>query len=114
MKTLWQDVRYGARMMAKRPGFTAMVVVTLALDVGACAAVFTVVNAFLLRPLPFAEPDRLVVIQSERGGERLGVSFPDYQDWRRENRVFDDMAFINASWMANVNAGARTGRCRRR
>ena len=78
-----QDLRYGARLLAKNPGVTLIAVVTLALGIGANAAIFSVVNAFLLRPLPYGEPDRLVMVSSEHRGQSIGVSFADYEDWRR-------------------------------
>ncbi len=91
---VWQDVRYGVRMLAKSPGFTAVAVLTLAIGIGANIAMFSVVNAVLLRPLPFEEPDRLVVVQ-QRGrqqGWTTGFSYPDFLDWREQNPVFEEFA----------------------
>ena len=103
-----QDVRHGARLLAKNPGVTLIAVVTLALGIGANAAIFSVVNAFLLRPLPYGEPERVVMVDSQLRGQSIGVSFADYEDWRLQNHVFDELAFFNLRWNANVEFGNET------
>jgi putative ABC transport system permease protein len=95
VQTLLQDVRYGLRLLAKNPGFAAIAIVTLALGIGANTAIFSVVNAALLRALPYRDPGELVYVWSAekaRGINQSTVSIPDLGDWRRENRVFDGLA----------------------
>src|SRR5262249_55293976 len=94
MQTLWQDLRYGARMLLKNPGFTAVAVFTLALGIGTNTAIFSVVNAVLLKPLPFAEPGRLVWVWGNirNGGNRASVSPLDYLDYRAQNTTFEQFA----------------------
>ncbi len=95
MGTLVQDLRYGLRMLAKNPGFTAVAVLTLALGIGANTAIFSVVNAVLLRPLPFPASDRIMRVVSGRirdNGADGNVSYPDFLDWRAQNHVFEQMA----------------------
>src|SRR5262249_2245985 len=88
-----QDLRFGVRMLLKHPGFTAVAVLTLSLGIGANTAIFSVINAVLLRPLPFAEPDRLVVIaETHPEIPRLEVATPDFKDWQRQSQSFVDMA----------------------
>jgi predicted permease len=93
METFLRDIRYGARSLRKSPGFTAVAVLTLALGIGANTAIFSFVNAVLLRPLPVAEPERLVYVF---GGSRTSPynvsSYPDYLDYRDGNHVFSDLA----------------------
>src|SRR5262245_53584529 len=82
-ETIWQDLRFGVRMLLKRKGFTAVAALTLALGVGANTAVFSVINAVLIRSLPFAEADRLVMIWETHPDVRGPVgSYPDFLDWR--------------------------------
>ncbi len=94
MQTLWQDLRHGARMLLKNPGFTVIAVFTLALGIGANVAIFSVVNAVLIQPLPFAEPDRMVWVWGNirNGGNRASVSPLDYLDYRAQNTTFEQFA----------------------
>jgi putative ABC transport system permease protein len=108
IEELLQDLRYGKRLLAKNPGFTLIAIVTLALGIGANTAIFSVVNAFLLRPLPYGDANRLVMVDSQRRGQSIGVSFSDYEDWRRQNSVFEDLAFFNLRWNANLQSGNET------
>lgn len=92
MGTLWNDLRYGARMLWQNPGFTLVAVMALALGIGATSAIYTVVDAALLQPLPFPEPDRLMVIRTLLRGQPAPASFPDLVDYRERSHVFSDVA----------------------
>jgi putative ABC transport system permease protein len=95
MDKFWQDVKYGARTLAKSPGFTAIAILTLALGIGANTAIFSVVNAELLRPLPFHDSGRLVSVttsNSRRHSTAGAMSYPDFLDLRAQNQVFQAMA----------------------
>ena len=93
MDTLWKDLKFAARILAGKPGFTAVAAVTLALGIGANTALFSVVNAILLRPLPFEEPDRLVLLnETSKGFEIMSVSYPNFVDWRDQASVFETIA----------------------
>src|ERR1051325_9385446 len=95
MEALIKDVRYGVRMLVKRPGFTVVAVVALALGIGANTAIFSVVNAVLLRPLPYDKPAQLMMVKETnlpRGEPDIGASMPDFREWRDRNRVFDRMS----------------------
>jgi putative ABC transport system permease protein len=98
MATLLQDLRHGARMLAKQPGFTAAMLLTLMLGVGANSAVFSIVNAVLLRPLPYADPDRLVRLWSHFSHlPQAGASEPEFLDYRARARSFASLAaFVGA------------------
>ncbi len=94
------DLRYALRQLLKNPGFSATAIVALALGIGATTAIFGVIYAFLLRPLPFADPERLLMLQSRstRSGSDLGVNYLDFQDWKEQTRSFSDLAFFNLRW----------------
>src|SRR5436309_7134426 len=100
------DLRYAIRRLIKSPSFSATAIIALALGVGATTAMFAVIYAFLLRPLPYANPDQLVMLQS-RGvttGNDLGVNYLDFVDWQKQNGSFSDLAFFNLRWNGNVES----------
>src|SRR5688572_27102472 len=94
MDTLLKDIRYAVRGFLKRPGFTLVALIALALGIGANTAIFSLVNAVLLQPLPFAEPDRLVWVfgNIRNGGNRASVAPLDYLDFREQNTTFEHFA----------------------
>jgi putative ABC transport system permease protein len=95
VETLRQDIRYGWRMLARNPGFTAIAVLTLAIGIGASTAIFSVVDTVLLRPLPYRDPEKLVLVSETLPGmstDEIGVSAGEYQDYRDRNRSFSQVA----------------------
>src|SRR5438270_3077428 len=102
------DLRYAFRQLIKSPSFSVTAIVALALGIGATTAMFAVIYAFLLRPLPYAGPEKLVMLQSSspRSGNDLGVNYLDFVDWKKQNRSFSDMAFFNLRWNGNLESPA--------
>jgi putative ABC transport system permease protein len=110
MQTLVQDLRYGVRMLLKKPGFTVIAVITLALGIGANASIFSVVNAALLRPLPYDHAEQLVMVYARTKSEmRNSVSWPELRDWQAQNQSFAHLAaFVPQS--VNLTGRAEPGR----
>ena len=99
METLFKDLKYGFRSLVKRPGFSAIAIITLALGIGANTAIFSVVNAVLLRPLPFVDPDRLVMVWEDAsfaGFPRNTPAPANYVDVKTQNQVFEDIAAMDS------------------
>jgi predicted permease len=111
MKTIWQNLRYGARMLMKKPGFTLIAIISLALGVGANTAIFSVVNAALLRPLPVEEPERLVGLYRKipQDPNYNRFSYPNYVDARDRNQVFESLAAYYFTPF-NLSGGGQTER----
>ena len=107
LEMLWQDVRFAARMLSKNPGFTLVVVLTLGLGIGATSALFSMVEAVLLKPLPYQEASRLAVLWTDNVRQNLHeerTSYPNFEDWRKQNSTFEDMAFASA-FTVNLTGG---------
>src|SRR5438093_8556662 len=106
MNALVKDLRYAARALRKSPGFTVVAVLTLGLGIGANTAIFSVLDAALIRHLPYRDPDRLVLVLETDEGHgipRMGSAPPDFREWRERNRVFERMtAFYGGSF--NISA----------
>lgn len=106
MHTLWQDTRYGLRMLANNPGFTAIAVLTLALGIGANTALFSVVDGVLLNALPYEQPERLVALYSRTSEfSHASISYPNFQDWQHDNRSFSALAAFRGDNMNLTGMG---------
>jgi putative ABC transport system permease protein len=106
MEKLLKDIQYGIRSLWKRPGFTAVAILTLALGIGANSAMFSAVNAVLLRPLPFPESERIVLVDGvnpSKGITLSNVSVPDFADWQTQNQVFEQVAGLVTGGSLLVN-----------
>ena len=107
---MFQDVRYGVRMMLKHPGFTFIAVLTLALGIGANTAIFSIVNAVLLRPFPYQAPERLVILQERVSGPGFSPSYPNFVDWRTQNTTFDSIAAVRGNESFNFTGAGEPER----
>src|SRR5688572_1844160 len=106
MNTLFQDLQYGLRMLLKHPGVTVIALITLALGIGANTAIFSVVNAVLLNPLPYREPDRLVSLwENVPAHGRWRVAPANFFDWKKQNTVFEDVVAYGASSLTLTGDG---------
>jgi len=100
MRNRWRDLQFGLRLLWKNPGFTTVAVLALALGIGINTAIFSVVYATLLAPLPYHEPDRIVMVWSFVNGGRNGISAGDFLDWKRQNTSFESIAAWTGSSMS--------------
>jgi predicted permease len=108
---VWQDLRFGARMLLKQPGFTLIAVLTLALGIGANTAVFSIVNAVLLRPFPYKEPERLVILREKiYGGVNSSVSYLNFADWRSQSALCDSIVATRANESFNLTGAGEPER----
>src|SRR5664279_5245630 len=104
MQTVLRNLRFSLRMLAKNPGLTITVTLTLALGIGATTAIYTAVYATLIAPMPFPQPDQLVIVWSKIQGNRNGVSAGDFTDWKRQSTTFQD---LNAFTGTNFNMAGK-------
>ncbi len=111
METLLQDIRYGLRMLLKTPSFSIVATIALALGIGANTAIFSVVNAVLLRPLPFTNSEELMMVwetDATRGQVRGTASYPNFADWRDQNHVFERIASYHGNDFIMTGRGEST------
>src|SRR5712671_784240 len=114
METLIKDIRYGLRSLLKRPVFTAVAVITLALGIGANSAMFSTVNAVLLRPLSYPDSDRIILLEGvnpPQGITQSNMSIPDFVDWQKQNQVFEHLAGFYSGGLL-LTSGEETERVR--
>ncbi|HVI73192.1 MAG TPA: ABC transporter permease, partial [Pyrinomonadaceae bacterium] len=108
METVWQDLRYSARMLFKHRGFTIIAVLTLSLGIGANTAIFSIVNAVLLRPFPYQSPEQLVIVgEGVSGGS---VSYPNFVDWRDDRNVFESASAVRSNESYNFSGAGEPER----
>src|SRR5437867_3433492 len=112
METLWQDVRYGIRMLVRNRSVTAVAMFALALGIGACTAIFSVVYGVLIRPLPYPDPTQvMLVFQVNLRGGRTQISDPNFEDLKSQNHSFQVLAQFSG-WTTSVSGGSEPVRTR--
>jgi putative ABC transport system permease protein len=112
MATLWQDLKYAARSLRLNPGYTVIVIATLTLGIGANAAIFSVADAVMLRPYPYPDMERLVVInETTRAGQQMSVAWPTFQDWQAQNQSYEHLG-IYRNTVVNVTGADQPERLR--
>src|SRR5262245_15877557 len=100
---MYNNLRYAVRQLIKSPGFTVAAVLTLALGIGANTAIFSIVNAVLLRPFPYQAPERLVIIEERiSAGSSFSPSYPNFVDWRTQNTAFDSIVAVRGGESFNL------------
>src|SRR5689334_17665000 len=110
LEDLSQDLRYALRGWRKHRSFTAVAVITLALGIGANTAIFTVINTVLLRPLPYEQPDRLVVLMETVSERPVGVSYPNFVDWRTQTTALENLAAVRTRESFNLTGTGESER----
>ncbi len=106
MTGFYQDLRYALRAILHRPGTTALAVITLALGIGSTTAIFSIVDALILKPLPYSDPGRLVILwtaDAKRSSREDGASYPAFEDWRQQSQTVEDMACYFLPQLAGLN-----------
>jgi putative ABC transport system permease protein len=107
---VFQDLRYGARLLLKNPGFSFIAVLTLSLGIGANTAIFSIVNAVLLRPFPYQEPERLVMLQERVSSVGFSPSYPNFADWRAQSTTFDSIVAVRGNESFNFTGAGEPER----
>jgi len=102
MKTLWQDIRYGIRMLVKNPTVTILAVIALAIGIGANSALFTIIYNVILSPLPFQKPHELMVLQCRARGGEMGISGPDFLDLKEQSQTFAELCMLDMKAQFNL------------
>ena len=110
LEDVWQDARYAVRSLRKHPSFAVIAIFTLALGIGANTAIFSMINAVLLRPLPYSDADRLVVLTETVAERPIGVSYPNFVDWRNQNTVFENIAAVRHRESFNLTGSGESER----